>query len=207
MGMGLVALDVVFGAEEGAFPECFAGGTCGNVLTVLSFLGWRSEPVSRLGDGEVAELVVRDLRRWDVSEEFIWSDPDAKTPVVIQTISKKGDGEPRHRFSWRCPFCGGYLARYRPVVASAVREVAERIERTDVFFFDRVSRGALVLAEACRKRGSAVVFEPSGGHAGAWVVGGGVGLGGRCEVLERAGGRCWRGGAWCVWKGRSGVGD
>ena len=161
VGMGLLALDVVFGADDSGPPECFAGGTCGNVLTVLSFLGWWSDPVSRLGEGQAAELLVRDLRRWNVSEEFIWNDPKVKTPVVIERITRSERGEPRHRFSWRCPFCGEYLARYRPVVARAARDVISEMDDTAVFFFDRVSRGALVLAKACSDRGAVVVFEPS----------------------------------------------
>ena len=163
IGMGLVALDVVFGAEDISPPECFAGGTCGNVLTVLSFFGWRSEPVSRLDQGQAAELLIQDLRKWNVSDQFISRDPTGKTPIIIEKITRSVHGEPRHRFSWRCPSCGGYLARYRPVVASAAREVVPEIDDTTVFFFDRVSRGALVLAEACRQRGALVVFEPSAG--------------------------------------------
>ena len=163
IGMGLVALDVVFGAEDGSPPECFAGGTCGNVLTVLSFLGWRSEPVSRLDQGQAAELLIQDLRKWNVSDQFISRDPTGKTPIIIEKITRSVHGEPRHRFSWRCPSCGGYLARYRPVVVSAAREMISEMDHTTVFFFDRVSRGALVLAEACRERGALVVFEPSAG--------------------------------------------
>src|SRR5262249_50866662 len=39
---------------------------------------------------------------------------------------------------------------------------AGRLPAARVFFFDRVSRGALLLARACAERGAVVVFEPSG---------------------------------------------
>lgn len=37
-----------------------------------------------------------------------------------------------------------------------------RLPAAEVFFFDRVSRGALQLAKASSERGAVVVFEPSG---------------------------------------------
>jgi fructokinase len=40
MGTGLVALDLVVSNDNSVPPRYYAGGTCGNVLTILSFLGW-----------------------------------------------------------------------------------------------------------------------------------------------------------------------
>ena len=86
IGMGLVALDVVFGAEDGRLPECFAGGTCGNVLTVLSFLGWQSDPVSRLDQSQAAELLIQDLRKWNVSDQFISRDPTGRRQLSSRKL-------------------------------------------------------------------------------------------------------------------------
>ena len=47
-GTGLVALDVVINHATGSPQKVFAGGTCGNVLTILSYLGWLSYPIARM---------------------------------------------------------------------------------------------------------------------------------------------------------------
>ena len=47
-GSGPVTLDVACGESGG--PGFFAGGSCGNVLTILSYPGWDSYPAARLGD-------------------------------------------------------------------------------------------------------------------------------------------------------------
>lgn len=162
VGMGLVALDVVFAAADQIPPRCYAGGTCGNVLTILSYLGWRSLPVSRLRADKAGDRLVQDLRRWDVSTQFITQSPDGSTPIIVQRIKRPVGGVPQHSFSWRCPSCGGYLPGYKPVLASAIERIALTVPRPSVFFFDRVSRSTLLMAKVSRKRGAVVVFEPAG---------------------------------------------
>lgn len=44
----------------------------------------------------------------------------------------------------------------------AARDVAARIDDPKVFFLDRVSPGALILAKASAEKGALIVFEPSG---------------------------------------------
>ena len=138
VGMGLVALDVVFTTNGYVAPRCYAGGTCGNVLTILSYLGWRSLPVSRLRADKPGERLVQDLQRWGVSTEFVTQSPDGSTPVIVQRIRCSAGGVPRHSFSWRCPSCGAHLPGYKPVLASDIEATALAIPRGAVFFFDRV---------------------------------------------------------------------
>ena len=161
VGMGLVALDVVFTTNGYVAPRCYAGGTCGNVLTILSYLGWRSLPVSRLRADKPGERLVQDLQHWGVSTEFVTQSPDGSTPVIVQRIRPSAGGVPRHSFSWRCPSCGAHLPGYKPVLASDIEATALTIPRGAVFFFDRVSRSTLLMAKISRKRGAAIVFEPA----------------------------------------------
>jgi fructokinase len=54
------------------------------------------------------------------------------------------------------------MPSYRPVTRSVAEEVSPRLPQSDVFFLDRVSRAALVLAAKAAEGGATVVFEPSG---------------------------------------------
>ena len=161
VGMGLVALDAVFSTNGHVAPQYYAGGTCGNVLMILSYLGWRSLPVSRLRSDRAGERLVQDLRHWGVSTEFVTQSPEGSTPVIVQRIRRSAGGVPRHSFSWRCPSCGAHLPGYKPVLASGIEAIALNIPRGAVFFFDRVSRSTLLMAKISRKRGAVVVFEPA----------------------------------------------
>jgi sugar/nucleoside kinase (ribokinase family) len=162
LGTGLLALDIIINVDSQEAPRCYAGGTCGNVLTILSYLGWQSAPLSRLHPGAAAERVLADLRKWKVSAEFISLKDDGSTPIIIERIARLGAGEPYHSFSWRCPGCGAHLPGYKPLLAGTAKELVGRLPASEVFFFDRVSRAALHLAKVCYDGGAVVVFEPSG---------------------------------------------
>src|SRR4051812_3286625 len=69
-GTGLVALDVVIPNEPRSFPQLWAGGTCGNVLTALAYLGWDSYPIARLRDDAFSNYINQDLARWNVHLDY-----------------------------------------------------------------------------------------------------------------------------------------
>ena len=162
LGTGLLALDVVMGHQaghKGVVPRLFAGGTCGNVLAILAYLGWRAYPIARLNGDPASEYVLQDLRRWQINLDFVSCGRTCSTPVVIEQIGRDHTGQGYHRFSFRCPCCGAWLPTYRAVLASAIGRIVPKIEDAKVFFFDRASRGALTMAQACASRGALIVFE------------------------------------------------
>ena len=168
-GTGLVALDVIFSADRTRPPRVAAGGTCGNVLAILSFLGWDAFPIARLADDAVSDLVRADLARHRVALDFASQAPTAETPVIVQQNRIARNGTPEHRFSVTCPACGAWFPSFRAVTADSASLVMEAVADAApsgftprVFFFDRVSRGALLLARFFADRGALVVFEPVG---------------------------------------------
>lgn len=175
MGTGLIALDVVVTEGDPSDPLLMTGGTCGNVLLALSYLGFRVAPVCRLEDDEAAELIREEFRQWDVDTAYVSVGEDGSTPVIFQTIRPNPGGVPTHTFSWRCPACGKRFPAYKPALASTADAIAATMPSPRVFFFDRVNRGALILAEKASELGALVVFEPSsvGDHGlfkEAWSV-------------------------------------
>lgn len=162
IGTGLVALDVVFGPDGGEAIGRWAGGTCGNVLTILSSLGWSSFPVARLAGDEPAQALCQDLASWGVRLDYVSDSPQGSTPVILQYLRRDERGDISHKFSMRCPVCGHHLPGFRPVPSHNIRQILDEMPRPEVFFFDRCSRGAIDLAAASRDSGAIVVFEPSG---------------------------------------------
>lgn len=162
LGTGFIALDVVVSSRTPEHRATWAGGTCGNVLSILSYLGWGAYPLSRMNGDGAAARVRRDLSRWGVRLDFASLTPTASTPVVIHHIMRRPNGEAIHRFAVRCPDCGARMPSYRPVTKANAESVADQLPQADLFFFDRVSRATLILAEKASQAGAIVVFEPCG---------------------------------------------
>ena len=160
-GTGLIALDLVMSVEPDAPIRSWAGGTCGNVLSILAYLGWNSFPIARMNGDPASQRVKADMKRWGVRMDFAGCGPQCHTPIVIQRIRKGRDGIPTHRFSWSCPRCGKWLPGFRAVTKDAVQTVAPSLNGASVFFIDRLSRAGIELARHASELGALVVFEPS----------------------------------------------
>lgn len=161
IGTGLVALDAVTSADPSVPVRHWAGGTCGNVLIALRYLGWKAEPIARLADDRATELLLADLRRWGVSEKFIRVEEDGSTPIIVHRITKDSNGRVNHSFSWRCTSCGARYPGYKPELLTVAETIAPRFKNVSVFFFDRVSAAAIALAKTAAANGALVAFEPS----------------------------------------------
>jgi fructokinase len=162
IGTGLIALDVILNGRIETPPKVFAGGSCGNVLTILSFLGNESFPIARLADNKYTDLLFDDLSKWDVNTSLISRDDDGNTPIIIHRIQKDKDGNPKHRFEFRNPLSGQWFPNYKPVLSKSVEQISAALPLSPkAFYFDRVNRASIELAKICKKRGAIVVFEPS----------------------------------------------
>lgn len=163
VGTGLIVLDVIRSRLQDAITEkrC-AGGSCGNVLTILAYFGWTANAVGRIGDDHPGRELLQDLDKWGVQTTWLRVESGRRTPVIVQENSVDTKGRPRHRFSRKCPVCGASLPAYRPLLANDVDALSSQLPPHAVFFFDRVSAGTLGLARKSRARGAFVVFEPSG---------------------------------------------
>lgn len=143
-------------------PYHWAGGTCGNVLTILAYLGWSAFPIARLNAETSSLRVKNDMRNWGVRLDFVRLAPTTGVSVITQEISIKDDGTPSHKFHWRnCPKCGSWLPNYKPVTLRGTKVVKEKTKKGDLYFFDRTSPGALDLARHFKSLGALIFFEPS----------------------------------------------
>lgn len=161
VGTGFIALDILLRAGEEKVVGTFAGGTCANVVSILSFMGWKGRLIAEIGKDSTGDRVVRDLVRFGVDIERVRRNPQWRTPVVIETLSRSARGRVSHRFSFRCPDCGERLPKFRPLPVAAAEEMVPALNGADVFFFDRVSKSGVHLAEKAKALGKLVFFEPS----------------------------------------------
>lgn len=160
-GTGFLALDVLESELSGPPARTWAGGSFGNVLAIMAYLGWRSLPVSVLGLDTAGKRAMEDMGSVGVDTRFVQQVQGWQTPLVLQRIYRTIHGRPASRFVWTCPHCGRWLPRYRPLRLADARLIAAQLPDHEVFYFDRVSPGVLQLAEASLSRGALVVFEPT----------------------------------------------
>jgi fructokinase len=161
VGTGLIALDVIMNGDPSNMLKIHAGGSCGNVLTILSFLGWDSYPIARLGNNPAAQELVSDLKKCKVKTRLVATTSDGSTPIIIQRIKKDRQGNYVHRFEFRNPENGEYLPSYKPVLGADVEHIVKKQPKAKVFYFDRSNRASIDFAKYYKKQGALIYFEPS----------------------------------------------
>jgi len=161
LGTGLVALDVIVNGSPETPAKLCAGGSCGNVLSILSFLGWESKPIARLSDNVASENLLNDFSQFDVNTSLLSKSSDGSTPIIIHRILKDKDGNPKHKFEFRVPGTGAWLPQYKPVLKLAVQKIIDLQPATKVYYFDRISPSTMDLVKYYKGKGALIVFEPS----------------------------------------------
>lgn len=157
-GAGYVALDLVLSDVRGQRLRRRAGGTCGNVLAILSFLGFNSVPIARLGSDEAADVLISDLRSVGVDCTYIQRDSRARTAKVVEFIPNRPGAA--HRFAFKCPICQRRLPkRSEPIYEQAIESL--RDIDPQLFFFDRIGSSTIRLASEARSGSALVMFEPA----------------------------------------------
>lgn len=160
-GIGLVALDVVLKDDQTVSPLLFTGGTCGNVMGILSYLGWKSFPIARLADNQATKVIIEDLSRFNVDNRLITVSRDGSTPIIIQRLLRDKLGKPKHRFEFRDPTTGKYLPGFKGVLSNTVSTILDQVSTVKVFFIDRINRASIELAKKYKEGGALIFLEPS----------------------------------------------
>ena len=160
VGAGLISLDVLIRDGERLPVSYYVGGTCGNVMMILSHMGWEAYPIARLDGTKDGKRVLTDMDKHKVHTDYV-STSDGKTPVIVQRNFINKDGIPTHKFESR-PNMGRFYLDFKPLTLKQANEVISHIDYVPkVFFFDRVAPAILKLANAFKAKGSVIFFEPS----------------------------------------------
>jgi len=160
-GTGLVTLDIVCKVNDGLNLRFWTGGSCGNVLIILAYLGWESYPIARLGDDTAGQFLLKEMKSFGLECDQVFLGKSVSTPIIVEELSNGTNRSPSHRWKWACPVCGSRLPAYKPITVDDLKTISKEMPSCEVFYFDRVSRGAIELAKTCKNSGAIVFFEPS----------------------------------------------
>jgi len=137
------------------------GGTCGNVMSILAWMGWHTLPAARLDDSEAGLLIKADLESYGCDTRFVSNTPDGGT-TILDIIHKIGrDGKPKTAYMAHSPR-GGRFVNHRFWTLKQAQALFDSLEEMpDVFFFDRCAPGNILLAQLFHERGVLVYYEPN----------------------------------------------
>jgi fructokinase len=156
IGSGLIALDVIYDNKK-TKPNFLAGGSCGNVLTILSYLDWQSYPIARLGNDPEGKRIIEDMIKWGVKIKFVEHESGIHSPRIIEKIFPGKN--PNHRFYFKCEH-GNWLPQRKPYLLKSVETIQNKLPVPNVFYFDRSTPSALELAKNFKKQNAIIFFEP-----------------------------------------------
>lgn len=160
LGAGLISLDVLIRDGANLPVSYYVGGTCGNVMMILSYMGWDAYPIARLDGTKDTTRLLADMKKHGVHTDFVTT-KDGKTPVIVQRNFINKDGVPTHKFESRNGK-GHFYLDFRPLTVKQADAVLCQLNFVPkVFFFDRVAPAILKLATAFKEKGSVIFFEPS----------------------------------------------
>ena len=159
MGAGLVSLDVLMRGDDDRNVTYSVGGTCGNVMMILQYMGWISYPIARLDGTHYSSMVINEMKKNHVNTNFI--EKDGQTPVIIQINIIDKYGHPSHKFVIKDKK-GRFSLGFKSIKKKKKETIMSKLDfEPSLFFYDRISPAILNLASELRERGVMIFFEPS----------------------------------------------
>lgn len=162
LGAGLVCLDII--NREGKV-QYYNGGSCGNVVSGLSFLGWKNAVLVGQYEDEASKLLRSNFEKLGIQRVEV-NHSSSATPRIIEEFI--GESKTNHRFSLICPQCGRELPRLMSLTEKSVGSLD--LDGFNVFYSDRASKGIALLRRIFKAKGSWVVYEPNSARNVSSVV-------------------------------------
>ncbi|KUO77850.1 MAG: hypothetical protein APF81_05915 [Desulfosporosinus sp. BRH_c37] len=153
LGAGLVCLDII---NMDGKVQYYNGGSCGNVASGLSFLGWKNAVLTGRYKDEAAKILNCNFERLGVQKIEV-KHGNSVTPRIIEEFS---NGQQKaHHFSMVCPQCGRELPRLSSFDDKSVCSL--ELSDFNVFYSDRTSKGIVLLRNLYKDKGAWTVYEPN----------------------------------------------
>lgn len=137
------------------------GGTAGNVMCMLSYLGWNAQPQIKLSDSEEGKALAASLENFGCDIRYVKFDKNGGFAGLKCThrrnkstgeweLGRRGYGANGSRFAKRTEL------RAKDEVQPFLDSVTEAPE---VYFFDTLAAGPRSIAAGLKERGSMIYFE------------------------------------------------
>lgn len=145
---------------EKVATEC-VGNTCGNVATILPYLGVRTYPIGHFDLSEQGLQIKNDLQRYGADIRFVENSKNGGT-TLLRCTHKRDKATGEHVTSFRATSPGSRFPKRRFIrVRDEAPAFVENLDFVpDIFFFDAAEAGLRYIACELRLRGSLVYFEP-----------------------------------------------
>ena len=157
LGAGLVCLDIIKTEESVRYIN---GGSCGNVISALSFLGFESSVITRNYMDKAGEVVKANLTQVGV-KQFKTDNKPSITPRIIENLISDSEGAYiDHKFLFECPECNKKLPSFKSFTEKAIRPLVKVTNNFNVFYSDRSSPGINYLRNIFKGRGDWTIYEP-----------------------------------------------
>lgn len=156
LGMGFSCVDIVKKNDQ---VYVMNGGTCLNVMTALSQMGWQAGiclPI--LKDDLLSENFLSELKELDVDPIYV--DGRAKNISRVLQIDNNG----KHKFVLTCPVCN------RKMVSAPIDfdiqnpRIISELSRWDLLYADRMTDGIRGAVEWFCQKKKPVMYEPNSGR-------------------------------------------
>ena len=145
---------------ETIVTEC-VGNTCGNVASILPYLGVQTYPIGHFDRSEQGLKITSDLARYGADTRFVRNTEKGGT-TLLRCTHKLDDKTGEHATSFRATSPGSRFPKrkYIKVKDEAPAFLEALTFVPDVFFFDASQAGLRLIAERLRAQGTLVYFEP-----------------------------------------------
>ena len=145
---------------ETVVTEC-VGNTCGNVATILPYLGVQTFPIGHFDLSEQGLQIKHDLQRYGADVRFVENSENGGT-TLLRCTHKRDKMTGEHTTSFRATSPGSRFPKRRFIrVRDEAPVFVEKLDFVpDIFFFDAAEAGLRYLASELRQRGTLVYFEP-----------------------------------------------
>lgn len=136
------------------------GGTTGNVMCLLSYLGWDSFPIALFDDYPQGLQCKKDFERYGCHTRYVTNTPQGGTSCITITHGLDKDGSYKKGISKRhAPFSGFPGDKSLSVREGVPQFMAQLDFVPDVYFFETLTAGWRAIAEQLREKGTFIYYE------------------------------------------------
>jgi sugar/nucleoside kinase (ribokinase family) len=172
LGTGIFNLDIISVRE---YPQGYqhnriftenlvkeeAGGTCGNIMCMLAYMGWQTYPLTKLDNSEEGLKMTESLKGFGCDCRFVTNTEDGGTTILTIKHGLDEDGNKMTRVMHGSPGGSRFPRRRFLRLRDQAPKFLEKLDFVpDVFFFDDPAAGHRYLAKELKAKGSLVYFEP-----------------------------------------------